>query len=440
MSTEVTASTFVPTDQQQTKGLSPWRVSTIAAMGSAVEYYDFALYGIMAVTVGPLFFPGQSELGAILATLGVFASAFLVRPLGGAFFGWLGDKHGRSMTLIVTVLGMGIASTIVGFLPTYEKIGIWAPILLLVCRIAQGFFAGGEVSGAVTYISECSPSNRRGFFGAFNPAGVSLGLATAAGVAGLFSYVLGHDTMREWGWRMPFLLCLPLVFMTLWARVKLEDSPRFKSISKEHKVVRTPLADVFTTYRSPLLKVIGIGIAQNACAYFGLVYLNVHLTKVMGYDSVHVFWLMALAPLAAALLMPAFGALSDTHGRRRLLIGGYLGYIVLVPISLHLMNSGEFTLAILATFLAFLPFAVVQSVGYPLYAELFPTRVRFSGVSLGFNIATILGGATTPYLSTWIVQQTGDKQSPTYFVMATAIVAVLTLLTVGETAKTALKD
>lgn len=420
--------------------MSPWRVAVIASMGSAVEYYDFALYGIMAVTVGPLFFPGQSELGAILSALGIFASAFLVRPLGGAFFGWLGDKHGRSMTLIVTVLGMGVASTILGLLPTYETVGFFAPVLLLTCRLAQGFFAGGEVSGAVTYISECAPTNRRGFFGSFNPAGVSIGIGGAAAVAGLFSYVLGAEEMRAWGWRVPFLLCLPLVFLTLWARMKLEDSPHFVSIAKDKKTVRTPLRDIFTTHKVALLKLIGIALAQSACAYLGLVYFNVHLTKVMGYNSVQVFWLMALAPAASALLMPVFGALSDTYGRRKLLITGYLGYLVLVPVCFRMINIGDFGLAVLATLIAFLPFAIVQAVGYPLYAELFPTRVRYSGVSVGFNIAAILGGATTPYLSTWLVQQTGNKESPAYFVMATALIAIVTLFTVQETSKAALRD
>jgi len=420
--------------------LSPWRVSIIASMGSAVEYFDFALYGVLAVMMSGHFFPTTDGLDALLGTLGIFASAFFVRPLGGVFFGWLGDRFGRKKTLLTTVLGMGAASACVGLLPTYATAGIWAPILLLVCRVIQGFFAGGEVSGAVTYIAEVAPANRRGMFGSFNPAGVGIGTGSAALVAGIVGLVLGADDMREWGWRIPFLLCFPLILLTVWARQHLEESPKFKSAQKSQAPEKAPLSDVISNHGKSLFRVVVIATAQNACAYLGLVYFNIHLTKVMNYPSQMVYWLMAAGPILSALLMPFFGRLSDSVGRRPVLIAGYVAYVVFTPLALWMTSQGDFNLAIAAVLLEFFAFAMVQAVGYPLYGELFPTHVRYTGVSVGFNLGAILGGASTPYISTWLVQQTGDKTSPAYFVMATAVCALIVFFTMRETAQDNLED
>lgn len=418
---------------------SAWKPSFIASLGSVVEYYDFALYGLLASTISPLFFPNQSSVEALLLTLLIFGSAFIIRPLGGLVFGWLGDKRGRNTTLIFTVLGTGISSAAIGLLPTYSSIGILGAVSLLVCRLAQGFFAGGEVSGAVTYIAEVAPPNRRGFFGAFNPAGVSVGFGLAAIAAGTMQSLLTPEQMTSWGWRVPFLLCLPLVALTVYARVLLEDTPRFKKLAAERQVARTPLREVITIHRAALAKLIAVAFAQNACAYLGLVYFNIFLTRTLGYDKAAVFWLMTFAPFSAAVLMPIFGGLSDRAGRRAVLLGAYMAYIVVIPVALWAMRLG-FPSACIATIIAFVPFAAAQSTGYPMYGELFPTHVRYSGVSLGFNIATILGGGTTPYIATWLLDKTGNYLAPAYFVMSAAAVGVIALLTIRETAHHNLAD
>ncbi|MGL9623203.1 MFS transporter [Bradyrhizobium sp. U531] len=418
---------------------SAWKPSLIASLGSVVEYYDFALYGLLASTISPLFFPNQSSAEGLLVTLAIFGSAFIVRPIGGLVFGWLGDRRGRNSTLIFTVLGTGISSAAIGLLPTYANVGLLAGIALLTCRLAQGFFAGGEVCGAVTYIAEIAPPNRRGFFGAFNPAGVSVGFSLAAVIAGILQSLLTSEQMFTWGWRVPFLLCLPLVALTVYARMMLEDTPRFKRLAAERQVARAPVIEVVTVHGVSLVKVIAIASAQSATAYLGLVYFNLFLTRTLGYDKAAVFWLMTVAPLSAAFLMPLFGGLSDRVGRLVILKVAYVGYIVVLPAALWTMKLG-FPLACVATIVAFIPFAATQSTGYPLYGELFPTHVRYSGVSLGFNIATILGGATTPYVATWLLEKTGDYLSPSYFVMALAAIGVIALLTIRETAHQNLPD
>lgn len=414
-------------DKTSSEPQSPWKASIVAGMGSAVEYYDFAIYGLLASTLAKVFFPAMNSFEALLSALAVFASAFIMRPLGGIFFGRLGDRRGRSYTLVATVIGIGIVSGIVGILPTYDQAGVLAPVMLVACRMAQGFFAGGEASGAATYISECAPANKRGFFGAFNPAGVAIGIATAAGMAGAVSFMITPEEMVAWGWRIPFLICIPFIGLTLWARMKLEDSPKFKSLVESNEVAKAPVREVFTLYRKSLYLAVSIAFAQNCTAYLGIVYLNLHMTRTLGYETGKVFWLMAASTLAAALAMPLFGQISDRVGRKTLMIIGYASYIVVIPISMYLMSLGSFPLASFAALLAFLPFAIVQAQGYTVYGELFPTRVRYTGMAMSFNVGAIFGGASTPFICTWLVENTGNSMSPAIWTSLAAMISIIAL-------------
>ncbi|GHC54402.1 MFS transporter [Alcaligenes pakistanensis] len=420
--------------------VSPWRAASAAGLGTMIEYYDFQLYGVLAVTLSVLFFQTGNENAALLSTLAVFGGAFLARPLGGIFFGWFGDKHGRTAALMFTIVGIGIASALMGMLPTYATLGLAAPALLLLCRLLQGFFAGGEITGAATYVAECSPPGKRGFFGAFNPAAATLGLSLATGVAGLVTTLVGKEAMVDWGWRIPFLLSIPLIILCVWARSRIEDSPRFKEMLKTHRPEHSPLSLIVRNYRRPLLQVIAIGFAQNAAGYVGVVYLSTHLIHTLKYDGTAVFWLISLVTLCSAFVMPFAGSLSDRFGRKPLLTIGFLGYLVLVPLTMWVASWGSFPLAVMAVAVSIVPFIVVQAVGYPLYAELFPTRVRYSGVSLGFNVATILGGATAPFVASWLTSLTGSSMAPAFYVMAAALVGIVALSTVQETSGRQLAD
>ncbi|MGW3292929.1 MFS transporter [Streptomyces xiamenensis] len=411
------------------------RAAVAAAAGTAIEYYEFGVYGYLAVVIGPHFFPDDDPTASLLATLAVFGSAFLMRPLGGIVLGRLGDRMGRKPVLILTVVGMGTATAAVGLLPTAASVGVFAPLGLLLVRLAQGFFAGGEVTGSATYLAESAPPGRRGFFGAFTPVGVALGGGTAALVAGTISTVLTEQQLQDFGWRIPFLLSLPLIVVALLARNKLEDSEAFLTTKEEDATAKAPLTEVLTRYRPQVLKVTLLAIGSNCGYWVGLIFMNIYLTSELGYPKSSTFWIMGGISFFVACLMPVFGGLSDTWGRKKVITIGFTGYAVLVVPAMLVMGIGSFPLAVLAMIVLALPMPIVQSVTYPTYAEQFPTRVRYTGLSFSFNIGTIIGGGLTPYLATWLIATTGNLLAPGFLLMGAAAMALLTLRTVPESSK-----
>ncbi|MFF3566747.1 MFS transporter [Nocardia jiangxiensis] len=430
MTTPVTAAS-PPATQAQNR-LHPRRAALAAAAGTAVEYYEFGVYGYLAVIIGPRFFPSHNPTASLLSTLAVFGSAFLMRPLGGIVLGRLGDRIGRKPVLITTVVGMGSATAIVGLLPTAGSIGILAPLALLIVRLAQGFFAGGEVTGSATYLSESAPAGRRGFFGAFTPVGVAVGGGAAALVAGLTTTLLTEEQLRDFGWRIPFVLALPLIAVTLIARRKLEDSHAFVESGKPAKA---PLREAITQHGGALVRVIFLSIGSNTGYWVGLVFMNIYLTTYLGYSKSNTFWIMGAINLFVALLMPLFGALSDRVGRKRVIAIGFLGYAILVLPTMIAMDQGSFALAVGAMVVLALPMPIVQSVTYPTYAEQFPTRVRYTGLSLSFNIGTIVGGGLTPYLATYLIDRTGSLLTPGFLLIVAVVLALIALATIRDSAK-----
>lgn len=436
--------TTIPTSTRVEGGhppgtVPPRRAAIAAAAGTAVEYYEFGVYGYLAVIIGPLFFPNDNPTASLLATLAVFGSAFVMRPLGGIVLGRLGDRIGRKPVLITTVVGMGTATAVVGLLPTAESIGLLAPLALLLVRLAQGFFAGGEVTGSATYLSEAAPQGRRGFFGAFTPVGVALGGGAAALVAGLTTTLLDDEQLRDFGWRIPFLLALPLIAITLAARSRLEDSHVFIEETAKDAPAKSPLREVLTEHTAAVFKVIVLSIGSNTGYWVGLIFMNIYLTTYLGYPKSNTFWIMGGISLFVATLMPIFGGLSDRFGRKRIITIGFLGYAILVLPTMILMDRGSFALAVGAMVVLALPMPIVQSVTYPTYAEQFPTRVRYTGLSFAFNIGTIIGGGLTPYLATWLISETDNLLAPGFLLMIAVVAALLTLRTVGESSRAELR-
>ena len=415
------------------------KAALAAAAGTAIEYYEFGVYGYMAAIIGPLFFPAGNATAALLSVLAIFGTAFLMRPVGGIVLGRLGDKVGRRSVLIVTVIGMGVATGAVGVLPTASVVGGLAPIALLMVRLAQGFFAGAEVTGSAAYVAECAPRGRRGFYGAATPVGVAIGGALAAAICGLTTGFMSSAQLHDWGWRIPFLMALPLVLVSAYVRKRIEESAVFRKTLEQSKPVKAPLKEVFTHHRAAMLKVFLISFGQNAGYWVGFVFMNIYMITYLKYDKTSVYWLMSAVSLSMAVLMPVWGGLSDRIGRRKVLAIGFTAYTVLVFPMMMLMNHQNIGLAFLAMFIVALPMPIVQSVGYPTYAEQFPTRVRYTGTAFSFNFGAMLGGGITPYIATALIGSTGNLLSPAFLLVAAALIGLLTLTKTRETAAESLQ-
>ncbi|MEU4836874.1 MFS transporter [Nocardia testacea] len=430
-----------PTGQQQVtapkKSNSVARRAAIAGgVGTLIEYYDFAVYGFLAVTIAPLFFPSDNSGVSILSTLAVFGVAYVARPLGGIFFGRLGDRRGRRHALVITVVSMGVACGILGLLPTHSTVGVLAPILLVLVRLAQGFSAGGEVGGAATYIAESAPPRKRGFFGSFTPVGSTLGFAVAAAVVGVVALITTDEQMESWGWRIPFLLALPLAYVCLRVRMKLEDTPEFEEMAEKQQVAKSPLLDTVTKNPWSVLRVVGVAIAMNGSGYIGLTYFSVYLIKDLGFSKDAVYWTSAIAIALACATFPISGMLTDRFGRKPVLVGGYLAYVVIALPAFMIMGATSSILVIgIVYFIYMVLNGVVQVPAFPLFTELFPRTVRYTGVSLGFNIGTIAAGGTAPYVAAQLVESTGNAMSPAYWVMGVCAIGLLTVATIRETSR-----
>lgn len=410
------------------------RAAIASATGTAVEYYEFGVYGYMATVIAPLFFPGDNPTAALLSVLAVFGSAFLIRPLGGILLGRLGDRIGRRTVLLTTVIGMGVATALIGALPTAAQAGLWAPALLVLIRLAQGFFAGAEIIGAAAFVAESSPTGRRGFFGAFTPVGVALGGASAAIVCGITTGLLSAEQLQAWGWRIPFFLAIPLVIFSCFMRHNVEETPEFQAFLRKEKPPAAPIREVLGNHLPAVLRVVVLTFGQNAGYWIGLVFMNIYLTTYLGFEKSKVYWVIACISLAMAAMMPFWGGLSDRIGRRKALTIGFVGYVVLVIPMMIVMNNASLWVAALAMFVATLPMPIVQSVGYPTYAEQFPTRVRYTAMAISINLGAILGGGITPYIVTSIIGATGNLLTPGYFMVGAACCSLISLLMLRETA------
>ncbi|MFD7923450.1 MFS transporter [Streptomyces sp. NPDC059740] len=408
------------------------RAMLAGSLGTLIEYYDFSIYGYLAVAIAPQFFPGGDPAASLLAALGVFATGLVVRPVGGLFFGWLGDRWGRRRALVSSVLCMGVASSVTGLLPTYGRIGVTAAVLLFLTRLVQGVSSGGESVGAYTYIYESAPERRRALLGAVTPVGSNIGFMLAAATAGTISALTTDAQMASWGWRLPFLMAVPLTLFCLWARLRIADTPEFAEAVRSADIPRAPVREALSTHRAALLQSVGLAMAQGGAIFLGLTYIGIHLSTDLGYDSTQVFWLSAAVVGATVVLMVPAGRLSARFGCRRVLLAGLLGFLVTAYPAMVLMGRGSLALAGVAYLLFMLSSAFVQVPAASLWPRLFERRVRYTGMAIGYNVGTVLAGGTAPYIAAFLVQRTGNPLSPAFFVMAVCVIGIGALLTVRK--------
>jgi MHS family proline/betaine transporter-like MFS transporter len=414
------------------------RVVTGASIGNAVEWFDFAIYGFLATFIAAHFFPSGNDTAALLNTFAIFAAAFFMRPLGGLVFGPLGDRIGRQKILAIVILLMSAATLCIGLLPTYDSIGLAAPLLLLFFRCLQGFSAGGEYGGGAVYLAEFASDARRGLTVTFMAWSGVLGFLLGSVTVTVLQALLSTEAMESYGWRIPFLMAAPLGLVGLYIRLRLGDTPQFAELDKADETADSPLREAVTTSWRQILQVIGLFIVFNIGYYIVFTFLPTYFIKTLQFTKFDAFVSITLACLVALILILPLAALSDRIGRRPLLIGGSVAFAGLGYPLFLLLTSGSLTAAITAHCLLAAIESVYISCAVSAGVELFATRVRFSGFSVGYNVCVALFGGTTPYVVTWLTATTGNSIAPAFYLMAAAVISLLTVLTLRETAGRAL--
>ncbi len=416
------------------------RKSVMGAMaGNAIEWFDYGIYGYLAVHLSTQIFGGSEE--AILWTLFGFAVSFLVRPLGGAILGPLGDRIGRQKVLVFTIMMISVATAAIGLLPTFDQVGWLAPVLLFLLRIVQGFSAGGEYAGAAVYMAEHAPDDRRGFWGSFLEFGTLLGFSLAAILVTALEWIVGTEGMEAGWWRLPFLLTLPLGLVALAMRARLHESAVFEEAKEQD--TRTSawqtLRDLVTQQPKQLLKIMGITILINTAFYLVLTYMPTFLQTSLDMDGTQAGLMLVGVQLVMMAVIIPMGALTDRIGRRPLLLAAAIGFTVFSVPAILLLNTGNLLLQVLglAIFGLFLVMLLCNiSASLP---ALFPTTVRYAGFALGYNVATSLLGGPAGLINEALIEQTGSTLVPGFYMMAAGIVGLLAILTFNETAGRSLR-
>ncbi len=402
------------------------RVILACFVGTTIEWYDFFLYGTAAALVfNRLFFPTLDPLAGTLSAYGTFAVGFIARPLGGIVFGHYGDRIGRKTMLVWSLLIMGAATALIGLTPGYDRIGIWAPVVLVVLRFVQGFGVGGEWGGAVLLAVEHSSGGRRGFHGSWPQMGVPAGLLLSTGLFALLSARLPESAFLAWGWRVPFLLSVVLVGIGLFVRLRVLESPVFMALKETRRESRAPLLDVLRRHPRQVLIGMGMRFAQNVLFYIFTVFVPGYGEKTLGYSRSTMLSGVVLSALVGLVAIPFWSHLSDRVGRRPIyLAGGAISLLVAFPF-FWLIGRGPGLVAI-AIVLAMVGHDMMYGPMAAYFSELFGTSVRYSGASLVYQLTSVFSGGLAPFIATLLMARHGPRAVAGYLVLCCAITLVAT--------------
>jgi metabolite-proton symporter len=411
------------------------KVAIASFVGTTIEWYDFFLYGTASALIfGRLFFPNYDPLTGTLASFGTYAVGFIARPIGGIVCGHFGDRIGRKSMLIFTLLLMGVATSLIGLLPTYNQIGIWAPVLLIVLRVAQGFAVGGEWGGAVLMAVEHSPKGRRGFYGSWPQVGVPVGLLLSTAVFAQVSK-LPEEVLFSWGWRLAFLLSILLVGVGLYIRIAVTEPPAFAEIRKTRAVSRMPILDAVRQHPGNVILAMGARLVENGAFYLYTVFILTYATlPQIGFTSSTILTAISIAAVIEIFTIPTFGLLSDRWGRRPIYLFGAIFTGLFAFPFFWLVETSNTWLMMLAIICAItLGHAAMYGPQASFFSELFGTKVRYSGASLGYQLASVIAGGLSPLIATGLLRRTGSSWPIALFVVAMAIVTMISVILAIET-------
>ncbi|MEO0796230.1 MAG: MFS transporter [Verrucomicrobiota bacterium] len=399
------------------------------SVGNVMEWFDFAVYGFFAPVIGAQFFPSENPVTSLLAAFGVFASGFLARPIGAAFFGHLGDRKGREVVLRWSVILMGVSTCLLGLLPTYEMIGVAAPILLTLLRLVQGFSVGGEYTGSVIYLVERAPIGRRGLIGGWSNFGAVAGFLIGSAVGALITATISKDDIATWGWRVPFILGISIMGLAVFFRRKLE-----KRDDDEVVDLPLPLLMAIKTEWRTMLKIAGIILMANVGFYMMFVYVTTYLSEHFGVSMALALEIDTAAMATLLVFVPLAAWISDKIGRKPVLFAAAIGGLVLtVPLFLAIQHDDPVLI-----FFGQVGFALIIGASTGANAatlvEITRAPYRCTVISVAYNLTLAIFGGTTPMVATWLIASTGNIMTPAYYIMGMAVITIGTLLCIPETA------
>jgi metabolite-proton symporter len=407
---------------------SPARVLTASLVGTTIEFFDFYVYATAAVLVFPaLFFPNSDPTTALLASFATFSIAFFARPLGAVVFGHFGDRIGRKTTLVAALLTMGISTVIIGLLPTYETIGVAAPLLLALCRFGQGFGLGGEWGGAVLLATENAPPGKRTWYGMFPQLGAPVGLFLSSGVFWILLHFMSQEALLSWGWRIPFIASILLIAVGLWVRLSITETPAFQKTIDKQERVEIPVVELFRTHKRSLALGTFVALATFVLFYIGSAYLLSYNVKVLKMPFLDALEVQLLGSIVFGIFIPIVGKLGDRYGRREMLILTTVLIGLFSFILPALMTNGEgmiFLFVVLAMVLMGMTYGLIGTA----LAAPFPTAVRYTGSSITFNLAGIFGASLAPYIATYLQANYGMAYVGYYLGIAAVITLICILL------------
>jgi metabolite-proton symporter len=417
---------------QQLDKKTTWRVLIASLVGSSIEWFDYFLYGTMAALVfNQLFFVNEDPTVGLLLAYASFALSFFIRPFGGIIFSHIGDRIGRKKTLVLTLSLMGAATFAMGILPTYQAIGVAAPIILITLRLIQGLGIGGEWGGALLLATEYAPPERRGLFGSIPQMGVTIGMVMGTLALWIMS-LLPEQQFMTWGWRVPFILSALLVIFGLWIRKGIDETPEFKKVQEKGEIPKLPIVETLRYYWKEVLITIGAKVVETAPFYIFSTFIVSYGTSTLGFSRSAVLGAVMVSTVITTILIPVMGSLSDRVGRKKMYIVGTVAMMAFAFPYFWMIHQGSVLMLVLATIIGLgIIWAPITAVLGTMFSEIFDAKVRYTGVSLGYQIGAAVAGGTAPLVATALLASFNNSYVPVaLYIMFTAVVSLIAIFAV----------